>query len=134
MKNVTSIGIGSSVRENIKVDERVVIGGSSFVNKNCEKLLYFGVPIKKIRANKKINMTFIIAEVGVNHNGDLNKSKIIDFCMNNKIDAVNSNFQAKDLALKKTQKVKYQKNNAKDNENHYQMLKRLNYHRKIIKF
>ena len=72
-------------------------------------------------------MTFIIAEVGVNHNGDLNKSKkIIDFCMNNKIDAVKfQTFKAKDLALKKTQKVKYQKNNAKDNENHYQMLKRL---------
>ena len=54
--SVSSIGIGSSVRENIKVDERVVIGGSSFVNKNCEKnCLYFGVPIKKIRANKKKN-------------------------------------------------------------------------------
>ena len=42
------------IRENIKVDERVVIGGSSFVNKNCEKIVYtLEFQLKKLGQIKK---------------------------------------------------------------------------------
>ena len=43
------IGIGSVVKEKIKIDENVTIGGNSFVNKNCRKnSLYYGNPVKLI--------------------------------------------------------------------------------------
>ena len=43
------IGIGSSINHNIKIEENVVIGGNSFVNKNCKKnSTYVGSPAKKI--------------------------------------------------------------------------------------
>ena len=61
--------------------------------------------------NNLKNKTFIIAEVGVNHNNNLNFSKkIIDFCSKEKVDAVKfQTFTADRLALKGTKKVKYQK-------------------------
>ena len=44
------IGIGSVVKEEIKIDNNVKIGGNSFVNKNCNKNnLYYGSPIKLIK-------------------------------------------------------------------------------------
>ena len=72
-------------------------------------------------------MTYIIAEIGVNHNNNINISKkLIDFCSDQKINAVKfQTFKAKNLALSNTPKVKYQKNNKLDKENHFQMLKRL---------
>ncbi len=43
------IGIGSVVKEKIKIYENVIIGGNSFVNKNCKKnSLYYGNPIKLV--------------------------------------------------------------------------------------
>ncbi len=72
-------------------------------------------------------MVYIIAEIGVNHNNNINiAKKIINFCSNQKIDAVKfQTFKAKNLALKNTKKVKYQKLNSKDKETHYKMLKKL---------
>ena len=44
------IGIGSVVREKIKIENNVIIGGNSFVNKNCDKnSLYYGSPIRLIK-------------------------------------------------------------------------------------
>ena len=65
-------------------------------------------------------MVYIIAEIGVNHNNNINiAKKIINFCSNQKIDAVKfQTFKAKNLALKNTKKVKYQKLNSKDKETH----------------
>ena len=70
---------------------------------------------------------FIIAEIGVNHNNNINYAKkIIDFCSKEKIDAVKfQTFSAEKLALKNTSKVKYQKKNTQDRENHFQMLSKL---------
>ena len=72
-------------------------------------------------------MTYVIAEIGVNHNNNLNfAKKIIDYCVKEKIDAVKfQTFSADRLALKKTPKVFYQKLNKRDNETHYEMLKKL---------
>ena len=54
-------------------------------------------------------MTYVIAEIGVNHNNNINISKkIIDFCVKEKVDAVKfQTFKAENLALKNTQKVNY---------------------------
>ena len=44
------IGIGSTIKNMVKIGKNTFIGGSSFVNKNCKNdSLYFGVPAKKIR-------------------------------------------------------------------------------------
>ena len=48
------IGIGSSVKQGVKIYEDCIIGANSYVNKNCEKKsLYFGSPIKKIKIRNK---------------------------------------------------------------------------------
>ncbi|MDC1170496.1 N-acetylneuraminate synthase family protein [Candidatus Pelagibacter sp.] len=75
------------------------------------------------------NKTFIIAEIGVNHNGSVKKAKkLILSAKKNNADAVKfQSFSADRLAFKHTPKVKYQKKNSKNNESHYQMLKKLEF-------
>lgn len=72
-------------------------------------------------------MTYIIAEIGVNHNNNLDYAKkIINFCVSEKVNAVKfQTFKADTLAQKKTPKVFYQKKNVNDKENHFEMLKKL---------
>lgn len=49
------LGIGCTIKNGINIKENTIIGGHSFVNKNCEKnSLYFGVPAKKIKRIKKL--------------------------------------------------------------------------------
>ena len=44
------LGIGSTIKHGIKIGDNSVIGGCSFVNKNCESnSLYYGVPAKRIK-------------------------------------------------------------------------------------
>ena len=86
------------------------------------------------------NKTFVIAEIGVNHNGSVKTAKKLILCAKkNKADAVKfQSFNADRLAFKHTPKVKYQKKNSKKNETHYQMLKKLQLseaqHLEIINF
>ena len=48
------IGLGSVVKNNIKILDNTIIGASSLVLKNCKKnSIYFGSPAKRIRAKKK---------------------------------------------------------------------------------
>ena len=72
-------------------------------------------------------MTYIIAEIGVNHNNNLDYSKkIIDFCVSEKVQAVKfQTYKAETLAKKNTPKVSYQIKNKNDKENHFEMLKKL---------
>jgi sugar O-acyltransferase (sialic acid O-acetyltransferase NeuD family) len=47
------LGIGSTVIQGIKIMENTIIGGHSFVNKNCKKnSVYFGIPAKRIKSRK----------------------------------------------------------------------------------
>ena len=85
------------------------------------------------------NKVFIIAEIGVNHNGNLKlaKKSILE-AKNSGADAVKfQSFKADALATKFTPKVRYQKRSGV-NETHYQMLKKLELDEKkfksIIKF
>ena len=53
------LGIGTKVKHYINIDQNVLIGGNSFVNKNCKpNIVYYGNPIKFIR-KKKINEKYL---------------------------------------------------------------------------
>jgi acetyltransferase EpsM len=48
------IGIGSIIKNNVLIDNSVIIGSSSNIIKNCDKeSIYFGNPAKKIRKKRK---------------------------------------------------------------------------------
>lgn len=70
---------------------------------------------------------FIIAEVGVNHNGSLEiAKKLINASKDCGVDAVKfQTFKADKLVSKKAQKAEYQKNNTNSNESQYEMIKKL---------
>ena len=71
--------------------------------------------------------TFIIAEIGVNHNNSIKLAKKL--IIEAKIagcDAVKfQTFKASTLVRPNTKKVPYQKISAKDKEDHYQLIKKL---------
>lgn len=72
--------------------------------------------------------TLIIAEAGVNHNGDINLAKkLIDAAANAGVDYVKfQTFKSSKLVSKKAEKASYQKENTKDSsESQLEMLKKL---------
>jgi N-acetylneuraminate synthase len=73
------------------------------------------------------NKTLIIAEAGVNHNGDIEiAKKLVDVACEAGVDAVKfQTFKADKLVTKKAEKAEYQKKNTNNNETQYQMLKKL---------
>lgn len=74
-----------------------------------------------------MNPTFIIAEAGVNHNGDADMAfALIDAAAKAGVNAVKfQTFQADLLATKQTPKADYQKALTDEHESQWQMLKRL---------
>ena len=74
-----------------------------------------------------IGRAFIIAEAGVNHNGDLEiAEKLIDAARLSGADAVKfQSFSADRLVLKDTAKASYQTQNGHAGESQYELLKRL---------
>lgn len=71
--------------------------------------------------------TFIIAEAGVNHNGDIGIAKqMIDAASETGVDAVKfQTFRTKNLILKDIEKAPYQKSTTSKTETQYDMLRRL---------
>ena len=74
---------------------------------------------------KKIK-TIVIAEAGVNHNGNINLAKkLIDVASKAGADYVKfQTFDVDQLILKNTKTASYQKRNLKNDISQYQMLKR----------
>ena len=72
-------------------------------------------------------MTLIIAEAGVNHNGDVSIAhKLIDAAVNSGADIVKfQTFKAKNLASKSAPKAQYQKLFTDENESQQEMLENL---------
>ncbi|MCB1178978.1 MAG: N-acetylneuraminate synthase [Leptospiraceae bacterium] len=70
---------------------------------------------------------FIIAEAGINHNGDINLAKkLIDLAKEAGADAVKfQTYNPDTLVTKKASKAKYQKTDDSDSETFYSMLKKL---------
>jgi sialic acid synthase SpsE len=75
----------------------------------------------------KKNKVFIIAEIGVNHNGSIKLAKkLIIKAKQSGADAVKfQNFITDNLVTKKARKADYQKINTGNNSNQYEMLKSL---------
>ncbi len=69
----------------------------------------------------------IIAEIGVNHNGSIHVAKkLVDEAKKCGADAVKfQTFFAENFVTKNTPKVKYQKINTNNKENHFQMIEKL---------
>lgn len=74
-----------------------------------------------------MSKTIIIAEAGVNHNGDIaTAKKLIDAAADAKVDYVKfQTFRANKLVTKSAEKATYQTNNIGNNESQFQMLKKL---------
>ncbi len=70
---------------------------------------------------------YIIAEAGVNHNGDINiAKKLIDIASEAKADAVKFQaFKSEELILKNVSKANYQTRNTTEEESQFEMLKKL---------
>ena len=74
-----------------------------------------------------MNKTIIIAEAGVNHNGDIKLAeKLIDVAAKADVDYVKfQTFNASKLVTKKAKRAKYQDTNTKNNDSQFEMLKKL---------
>lgn len=79
------------------------------------------------RKSKNNNKSFIIAEVGVNHNGNENLAiKMTESAIKSGADCVKfQTFKAENLILKNAPKANYQLLNTPKNETQFQMLKKL---------
>ena len=88
----------------------------------------------------KKNRTIIIAEAGVNHNGNINLAKkLIDVASKSGADYVKfQTFDVDQLILKNTKTAGYQKKNLKKNISQYQMLKKYQLtdtnHKELLKY
>lgn len=87
----------------------------------------------------KKNKTIIIAEAGVNHNGNIGLAlKLVDTAAKAKADYIKfQTYNAKDLVQKKVGLAKYQKENLNKSSSQYQLLKKFELsasnHLRIIK-
>lgn len=83
--------------------------------------------MRAIEINNRIIPTFIIAEAGVNHNGDIDIAKrLIDVAKETGADAVKfQTFKADKLVTHKTCKAKYQIQNMGTNESQFEMLQEI---------
>ena len=73
------------------------------------------------------NPCFIIAEAGVNHNGDINLAyKLIDAAITSGADAIKfQTYKTENLVTRDAQKAAYQKNYTNEDESQFEMLKKL---------
>lgn len=83
--------------------------------------------VKMFEYQYKINSVFIIAEAGVNHNGDINLAKkLIDKAAEAGVDAVKfQTWKTELLVTKEAKQAAYQISNTKKEESQFEMLKRL---------
>lgn len=74
-----------------------------------------------------MNRVLIIAEAGVNHNGDINLAKkLVDVAAEAGVDYVKfQTFKAANLVSQNAKRAEYQIKNTKDDDSQYQMLKKL---------
>ena len=74
-----------------------------------------------------MNKTFIIAEAGVNHNGQAELAKrLIDEAAHAGVDAIKfQTFKAEKLAIREAPKADYQKKDGTNEESQFEMLKKL---------
>ena len=71
--------------------------------------------------------TFIIAEAGVNHNGDINKAQeLVDVALSSGVDAIKfQSFKADLICTKNASKSTYQLTSTNKEESFYEMVSKL---------
>lgn len=77
----------------------------------------------------KQDKCYMIAEIGVNHNGEMNLAKeLIDAAKESGADAAKfQTFKASSLVSKGTPKVRYQEDTTSKEESHYEMIQKLEF-------
>ena len=100
--------------------ENAIIAAGAIISKDVDEGEFGG----EIMSKPKVE---IIAEAGVNHNGDLSIAlELIDAAANAGADYIKfQTFKAANLATKKAEKALYQKKSDISNETQYEMLSRL---------
>lgn len=87
-----------------------------------------------------MNKVFIIAEAGVNHNGNIDLAKkLIDVAVNARVDAVKfQTFRTELCVSKNAKKASYQEENTGKEESQFEMIKKLeldeNTHKELISY
>jgi len=87
--------------------------------------------MKKIKIGNKVigedEPTFIIAEAGINHNGDIELAKkLVNIAVECGVDAIKfQTFKAEKVVAKDTPKAEYQIKNTGTDESQYEMIKKL---------
>ena len=88
----------------------------------------------------KKNKTIIIAEIGVNHNGNIKLAKkLVDVAKKSGVNYVKfQTFKAENLVCRNAKTVKYKTDNVKKKQTQFNLLKKLelseNDHKKIIQY
>lgn len=128
VKGGAFIGANSVIKEGVFIGERAVVGAGSVVIRDVEaESVVVGNPAKRY-VNMHKERVLIIAEAGVNHNGDIERAKqLIDAAAVAGVDLVKfQTFKADDLVSKAAKQAAYQnKNIGSEGDSQYQMLKQL---------
>jgi len=122
VKEGAHVGTGAKIIQYLKIGHNAFIAAGNTVTKNVrddERC--------RAAAREKNHKVFIIAEAGINHNGDLKTAKdMVDAAAKAGADAVKfQTFIAENIATPSSHKTQYQKKASGKGESQQQMLKRL---------
>lgn len=122
----THIGTGANIIHSLRIGKRCMIGAGATITRDIadDARIYDNRRVSYMQRNKHV---FIIAEAGVNHNGDLEIAKrLIDAASEAGADAVKfQTFDPNSLASRYAPKADYQRRLTNARESHLDMLKRL---------
>jgi len=133
IKDNCLIGTGASILQNLTVEDHARVGAGAVVTKNVGRgITVTGVPARERSDNKMTKGTsnkavFIIAEAGVNHNGDTKTAfQMVDAAKAAGADAIKfQTFKAEEGVSKFASKAEYQINNTQNQESQLEMVKKL---------
>ena len=137
--NETHIGTGARIIQNLTIGSKCMVGAGVTIRQNLKSKTHIAVsqPSFLIKPDRKV---FIIAEAGVNHNGNLQLAKrMVDIASDAGADAIKfQTFSTKDMISASTPKAKYQKDPSNPKESQKEMLKRLELnpysHKELVKY
>lgn len=125
------IGAGSTVLQELSIASGVTLGAGAVLTKDAgEGTLLIGVPAKEKQKGSEQMIkknVFIIAEAGVNHNGDTTLAKKMVYAAKDAgADAIKfQTFKATEGVSKFASKAEYQINNTNNDESQLEMVKKL---------